>query len=68
MKKTIVIEGMMCPHCQKRVEDALNAVEGAICTVDLEKKTAFVELSAPVEDSALTGAVTAAGYTVVSIS
>ena len=28
MKETLKIEGMMCEHCKKHVEEALNAMEG----------------------------------------
>ena len=42
MKKTITIEGMSCAHCQKRVEDALNAIGGGSAKVNLKKKTADI--------------------------
>ena len=36
---TLKIEGMMCKHCQARVEKALKAVPGVeAVTVDLEAK------------------------------
>ena len=28
MKKTMTIEGMMCPHCEAAVKKALEALEG----------------------------------------
>ena len=65
MTKTITIEGMMCPHCQARVDKALNAIEGVSATVDLEKKTAAV--TGEVSDEVLRKAVTDAGYEVVDI-
>ena len=68
MTKKLVIEGMMCAHCQAHVDKALNALEGVSATVDLESKTATVTLSAPVSDEVLKDAVTQAGYEVVSIS
>ena len=36
MEKKMNIEGMMCPHCQKHVSQALNSIEGVKATVDLE--------------------------------
>ena len=68
MTKTMVIEGMMCAHCQAHVEKALNALDGVSTTVNLEAKTATVTLDAPVSDDVLKDAVVQAGYEVVSIS
>ena len=68
MTKTIKIEGMMCPHCQGRVEKALNALEGVTAVVDLEAGTAAVTLTGAVSDEALRQAVTDAGYEVTSIA
>jgi Cu+-exporting ATPase len=69
MKKTMIIEGMMCSHCTGRVEKALSAVEGVSAVeMNLEGKSATLTLAAPVEDAVLTAAVTDAGYEVVSIS
>ena len=68
MTKTMVIEGMMCAHCQAHVEKALNALDGVSATVNLEAKTATVSLDAPVSDDVLKNAVAQAGYEVVSIS
>lgn len=68
MKKTLKIEGMMCPHCQAHVSDALNALDGVHATVDLEAGTATCECRENVTDEALTKAVTDAGYTVTSVN
>ena len=66
MKKTIKIEGMMCMHCVKHVDKALNAVEGVTSvSVNLEAKNAVVE--GDVTDEALTAAIVDAGYDVVGI-
>lgn len=67
MKKTMIIEGMMCMHCSGRVESVLNGIDGVSAKVDLEAKTAAIELSKEVSDEELTKAVTDAGYTVVEI-
>ncbi len=65
MKKEIAIEGMSCMHCSKRVEDALNKLDGTKAKVDLKKKTAYVETIQA--DEILTKAVTDAGYAVKKI-
>ena len=67
MKKTIMIQGMMCPNCVKHVKNALSALPGCQVEVDLEKGMAQVEMSQPVSDDTLRQAVTDAGYTVTEI-
>ncbi len=61
-KYTIQIEGMMCKHCQARVEKALQGVAGVHeVTVSLEQKNAVVTCEG-VSKEALVQAVTEAGY------
>lgn len=67
MKKEMLIEGMTCTHCSSRVEQALNAIEGVSAKVDLDKKTAYVEIKGDVSEDALKAAVTGAGYEVKDI-
>ncbi len=68
-KKTdyvIEIEGMMCAHCAKRVEDALSAVKGVrSVTIDLDKKTAAVSADSSFDLAVAHAAVTGAGYKVM---
>jgi copper-exporting ATPase len=69
MKKVLTVEGMMCAHCQARVQKALAGVDGvAEVVVDLETKQAAVTLAKDVPDRALADVVTAAGYTVTSVA
>ncbi len=63
---TLTIEGMMCDHCRKRVEDTLNALTGVHATVDLGKKQAVID-AGTTSAEALAKAVTDAGYTVTAI-
>ena len=67
MSKLMKIEGMSCMHCQKRVENALNAIDGVSASVSLENKSASIALSKEVPDEVLTKAVTDAGYDVIGI-
>lgn len=67
MTKTIHIQGMMCPHCQNHVSQALNALDGVTAQVSLETHSALCQISGSVSDRELTQAVTAAGYQVTSI-
>ncbi|MBQ9964503.1 MAG: heavy metal translocating P-type ATPase [Clostridia bacterium] len=62
----ITIEGMMCQHCRKRVEDVLNAVPGVQATVDLDQKQATV-VTDTVSADELTAVITQAGYTVTAV-
>ena len=64
MEKKMNIEGMMCPHCQKHVSQALNSIEGVKATVDLENNCAYLQLDHDIEESLLVKAVEDAGYSV----
>ncbi|MGF6906605.1 heavy metal translocating P-type ATPase [Fusobacterium sp. PH5-44] len=67
MKKIIIIEGMMCAHCKGRVEEILNKIDGVSATVDLEQKSAYVNLSKNIDDEILRNAIIAAGYEVKEV-
>ena len=68
MKKTMKIEGMMCPRCEAHVVKALKAVEGVTDAVaDHTAGTAVVTLASPVEDAVLKAAVEAEEYAVLGI-
>ena len=68
MVKTLKVEGMMCPHCEKRVQKALEALEGVESAVaSHEAGTAVVTLSAPVADEVLKKAVEDQDYEVKGI-
>ncbi len=69
MTKTMVIEGMMCPHCEAAVKKALEGIEGVSATdVSHEKGTAVVTLVKDVPDDMLKKAVEDKDYKVVSVS
>lgn len=43
VKKVIIIEGMMCNHCKKKVEESLLNLEGiSKVKVNLKEKTATI--------------------------
>ena len=68
VKKTMYIQGMMCPHCSGRVKNTLEALEGVVSAdVSHESGTAVVMLSAMLSDDLLKGAVEAQGYSVTSV-
>ncbi len=68
MTKTMIIEGMACGHCTARVQKALEAVDGVASVVmNLEEKSAVIELSGSPSEEELRDTVTEAGYEVVEI-
>ena len=68
MKITMKIEGMMCPHCEGRVRDTLNALECVeSCEVSHERDEAIVFPKGECSKETLVSAVEGAGYKVLSI-
>ena len=66
--KTIFIEGMSCGHCSKRVEEALESVNGVkSVSVNLEEKKAEVVLKKDIANEILKNAVEDVGFEVVDI-
>ena len=64
MEKTLHIDGMMCAHCQKHVEDALSGMEGVkTVVVDLENKCATVTMDEDISMDEFDKVITEAGYT-----
>ena len=68
MTKKMMIEGMMCAHCEANVKKALEALEGVEnAQVSHEKGEAIVSLSAEVDNDILKKAVEDKDYKVTSI-
>ena len=68
MEKKMIIEGMMCGHCEAHVKKALEALaEVDSATVSHTEGTAILSLNAEVSDEVLTKTVTEEGYTVKGI-
>ena len=60
---TLQIEGLFCAVCANRVTTSLNSLDGVeSASCDLESATATVQLSGPVDESALRQAVLDAAY------
>lgn len=63
-EKTLKVEGMMCPNCERHVREALEKIDGVeTATADHNKKEAVVKLTKDVPNSAFEKAITDAGYT-----
>ena len=66
MQKELKIEGMMCAHCQKHVNDALAKMAGVTAvTVNLEAGTATVTADREIPESEFAQVITEAGYELV---
>lgn len=67
MKKKLIIEGMSCGHCVMHIKNALLEIQGVKnVDVNLNSKTAIVEMEKEVEDTILKEAIDDAGYEMIS--
>lgn len=67
MEKTLTIEGMMCQHCQNRVQKALEAIPGVTAHVDFQAGVAKVTATTDLSEDALKKAVEDQDYKVTGI-
>ncbi len=66
MERVISVDGMMCCHCEKRVEDALGKIDGVVSVkADHDKKEVRVTLEKDVDTAVLEKAIEKEGYTVI---
>ena len=66
-RATLSIGGMTCANCARRVENALNSLEGTMAKVSLENEKARVYLKEPPGEEVLRRAVSEAGYVVLEV-
>ena len=67
-KVTLEIKGMMCPHCEAHMREALEKMDNVtVLSVSHEAANAVVETAAPVSEDAFRRTVTAAGYELTGI-
>lgn len=67
-KTTLKIKGMMCPHCEAHMREALEKMDGVtVISVSHEAANAIVETASPVSEDAFRAVVTAAGYELTGI-
>ena len=70
MEKTILINGMMCEHCEMHVKKALEALDGVagVSASHTDKKaTVTLKDGASLDEAAVKAAITEAGYDFVKI-
>ena len=68
MKAVLKIEGMMCEHCKKHVEDALNGMAGVTAVVDLAGKSATVAMEQDITDDTFAAVIKDAGYELTGVT
>ncbi|MBQ9155342.1 MAG: heavy-metal-associated domain-containing protein [Eubacterium sp.] len=66
-KATLEIGGMTCDNCARRVENALNSLDGTWASVSIADRRAKVLSKRPPDQEELSGAVIGAGYVVTGI-
>ncbi len=68
MKKTLKIEGMMCPHCEASVKTTLENMPGVISAeVSHKEGTAVVEFSGEIGNDVFEKEIVAKGYNLISV-
>ena len=68
IEKTILIEGMHCGGCSKRVEETLKSINGVkTVTISLENKAAQIVLRKDIDNEILKCAIEEIGFKVVDI-
>ncbi|SNU05153.1 Copper chaperone CopZ [Lachnospiraceae bacterium] len=66
--KVVKIEGMRCDHCHRRVQNALNSMDGVNAKVNGDKQEAVIKLGKEIADSEIEKTISSLGYKVVSIN
>jgi copper chaperone CopZ len=68
MKKTIIIKGMSCEHCEMHTKKELEKINGVISAeADADKGQAVVEMEKEVAEAKLKDAVEEAGYEYIKL-
>lgn len=66
MEITVKVEGMMCPHCEARVKNALLALDGAVSAeASYENKSATVVFNKEVDKQIVIDTIKNQGYAVI---
>lgn len=66
MEKVIRVDGMMCPHCEKRVEDAVGKIDGVTAVkADHDKKEVRVTLNKDVSLTLIEKTIEKEGYSIL---
>ena len=69
MKKTIIVDGMMCEHCENRVKKAIEKIDGVKSVLaNHNTKEVVVEFDKDIEDYQFKNAIESEDYKFVSIN
>ena len=63
---TLQVDGMHCANCARRVENALNRIEGRWATVDIGRKEVLLRSKREETEKEIGSAIDSAGYTMLS--
>lgn len=67
-RKILIVEGMKCGHCSKKVEEALKKVDSVTSVkIDLDKKEVVVICKEELDNRIIVDVITSLDYNVVSI-
>ena len=64
---TLIVDGMHCSNCARRVENALNSIDGVWASVKLENNTVLVRSKNPVKWEDFSTVISKAGYTLIKL-
>lgn len=63
MEKTVKVEGMMCPHCEAHVKEALEKIDEVVSAIPShENNTVIITLSSEIDNGKIKEAIEKAGY------
>jgi copper chaperone CopZ len=65
---TLIVDGMHCSNCARRVENALNSIDGVWASVKLENNTVLVRSKNPVKWEDFSTVISKAGYTLIKMN
>lgn len=66
-QRVVIIDGMHCENCARRIENAINEVSYLACHVSLDENKAIVESTQMIQDEEIVSIIKKVGYHVVEI-
>ena len=67
IKKVVIVEGMHCDHCVKKVTEALESIEGVTkVKVNLSKKEAIITSTEEIDDQIIKSKIEELGFSVTN--
>ena len=64
---TLIVDGMHCSNCARRIENALNSKEGVWAKVNLENKTVLVRSKIELKWEDISPVISGQGYTLIEL-